>query len=1592
LKKILFSLTHTSPENPTIFFFFAFSLRFFFFFFFLKQPLKPLEANNGTSKAKVIKPKAVSTSKPKPKKSKTDDDDDDDDDNDRFAVDDNGEGASRADQYQKLSLYEQIMVRPDTYVGSIERTRERLFVFDAIQEKMVERDIEYVPGLFKIFDEILVNAADNYQRDSSMTAIKVDIDAVSGTVSVWNNGAGIPIERHKVENMMVPEMIFGNLLTSSNYNDAEKRVTGGRNGFGAKLTNIFSSRFECETADARRGKKYHQVWTKNMSECHPAKITELAAGKDYTKITFTPDLSRFGMTHMEADIVALMTKRVYDIAGCLSKVKVTLNGKSLAGIRSFLDYCNLYILEETHPKFYERVNERWEVCISISNGQPQQVSFVNAICTSKGGTHVQHVLDKLVKPLQAALAKKKAVKDADIKPHQIKQHIFVFVNCLIENPVFESQTKDTLTLQVRKFGSACDLSEAFVGKVLKSGLVDVIAQWAQFKQKKQWERQGGPKARGRVSGIAKLDDANDAGSSRSQECTLILTEGDSAKSLAQAGIAVVGADSMGCFPLRGKLLNVRDASIKQLMANEELNNLITILGLKKGETYTSTKGLRYGHLMIMADQDHDGSHIKGLIINMFHKLWPSLLKVDGFMQAFLTPIVKATRGREQRSFFSIPAYNEWKAANQAGRGWKIKYYKGLGTSTDDEAKEYFANIDKHQVDFRYGGAPDDEAIELAFAKQHADRRKEWMAAHDPEAYIDHRRERQLTYKTFVDKELVLFSVADCARSIPCVVDGLKAGQRKVLYVCLKRKLVDDFKVAQLAGAVANKAAYHHGEQSLQATIVNMAQHYVGAHNVNLLYPAGMFGTRRMGGKDAASARYIYTRLSSITRTLFREHDDAVLEYLDDDGYAVEPRWYVPIIPMILVNGADGIGTGWSTSIPNFNPLDCVKHVRHMLRLDGALGAADAAAAAAEPPLAPMTPWYKGFTGSIVHDASKHNYRVTGVFERLDDHTLLITELPLHAWTQPYKEWLEEGIVGGEKTPAWIKDYRENHTENTVRFEITCIEKLPATDAELIKKFKLTSTLSTGNMVAFDAKGRIKKYDTPAAILREFYELRIATYRKRKQHLTEQLEKEYVMLDNKVRFIRAVIKGELVVAQRKKADLIAQLRRDKYAPFPPESQKKTADDSDSDDDDNDVDASVRPRGGDDDGETGTDADFNYLLSMALWSLTAERVAKLEAQRDEKARDLEALVKQDIKMMWLAELDELELQFEEFVREQDERNEADKALRQQVAKKAGAKKRAAPRKPAAKSSKAKAYDDDDDDDDDGDDLDLDDLSDDFERKPKAVKSSVAAAVAPKKPPTTTVAKAAAVPTKQSTLTFGKLTTTASSAAAAEKPKPQLTYRRDSGTFEFGDNDILSLSDSEDDKPKKEPAAAAAKRPAVAATSVTSKTTISLYDDDDDDIDDNGDFAPKSKPATTTTTAAAAPKKKKLKKRDDDDDDDDADGDDDDEGAFVAKSAPSTKRRFASATAVTTPKKKAAVAKPKPKRVVNIDDDDDDDDDDSDAGAVPVAREARAPRRAAAAAAVKTVDLIDSDDDGEESPTAFDEDGDDDADGGDEFSLDD
>jgi DNA topoisomerase II len=971
-----------------------------------------------------------------------------------------------------------------------------MWVYNSENNSIEFRKVNYVPGLYKIFDEILVNAADNKQNDKTMDEIKVTVDRETGVISVLNNGKGIPIEVHSKEGMYIPEMIFGHLLSSSNYDDKQEKVTGGRNGYGAKLCNVFSTEFTIETADSKRKKKYKQTWTENMSKKGKAKITDYNTGKDYTKVVFHPDYSKFGMDGMDDDFEALVKRRIYDIAGTMKKVKVSLNGERIK-IKSFEDYMAMYTKaiqaeqvgdgSETKKDviIIDHPHERWEIGFAVSDGSFKQVSFVNSIATSSGGSHVKYVSDQIVNKLLDEL-KKKNKKGVALKNHQIQNHIFLFVNCQIVNPAFTSQTKEQLTTKPSQFGSKFQVSDNFLKKILKTEVMTNIMHFAEKKADQLLSKSDGSK-RARMNN-AKLTDANKAGTKDGWQCTLILTEGDSASGLALAGRAVLDPDRIGVFPLRGKLLNVRDASIAQISNNQEIQNIKKFMGLQHKKEYTDTKSLRYGHLMIMTDQDHDGSHIKGLLINFFEAQFPSLLKLTDFLSVFITPIVKVWKGEiknptKSKLFYTMPEYEAWRELPGNGT-WDHKYYKGLGTSDTADAELYFKDLDRHLKEFRPMVPEEAQMIDLAFSKKKADARKNWLRDFVPGTYLD-MAPRTITYDDFVNKELILFSIADNMRSIPSIVDGLKPSQRKVMYTAFRLNLKKDMKVVQLAGTVSGTTAYPYGETSLQQTIVGLAHNFVGSNNVNCLEPSGNFGSRRLGGADAASPRYIYTRLSPFARKLFHSADDALLTYNVDDGKTIEPVNYVPIMPLVLLNGADGIGTGWSTSIPNYKPEDIVDNLKRRMSADS------------KDVMEPMTPWFRGFKGTV-ENSEQDRWKFTGVIQQTGDNEVEITELPIRYWTQDFKDKLED-IIKAEKTPSFIKDYAEYNTPTDVHFIIKMDDKHMKVSVEkgLEETFKLSKTMATSNLVAFDSQGRIHKYDTVLDIMEEFYHIRLKTYEKRK---------------------------------------------------------------------------------------------------------------------------------------------------------------------------------------------------------------------------------------------------------------------------------------------------------------------------------------------------------------------------------------------------------------------------------------------------------------------------------------------------------------
>jgi DNA topoisomerase II len=956
-----------------------------------------------------------------------------------------------------------------------------------------------------------------------MSYMKVKIDREAGEITVENNGKGIPVEMHSKEKVYIPEMVFGHLLAGSNFDDDEKKTVGGRNGYGAKLCNVFSTEFTLECQDSANGKRYKQTWRDNMGRMDKAKITS-SKSSDFVRVTFKPDFHRFGMSEgITDDLESMLLRRVYDMAGTVRGVKVYLNDELLK--LDFKKYSELYAKAIARERGDEAGTEqpsatviledskghpRWEIAFAVSDGSFQQVSFVNSIATTQGGTHVNYIADKICTSLLKMVDKKK--KGHSLKLNHVRNYIFIFVNCLINNPAFTSQTKEQLTTKQSQFGSKCELTEQFLKKVGNTEAIENILHFADQKADKMLSKSDGNK-RSRISN-AKLVDANLAGTKHGWDCTLILTEGDSAKSLAVAGRAILDPDRYGVFPLRGKMLNVRDASIDQITKNQEIQNIKQFLGLKHKQHYTDAKGLRYGHLMIMADQDLDGSHIKGLLINFLQVQFPSLLQLPGFFREFITPIVKVWQGPnpkkplKSRWFFTQPEYEQWKEElGQGSKRWQAKYFKGLGTSSNEDAQLYFTRLEEHLKEFETMENDDKDLFDLAFSKKKADARKEWLGNFTPGTYLDHSA-KTISYNDFINRELILFSMGDNIRSIPSVLDGLKPGQRKVVYACIKKNLVRERKVVEVAGEVSQMTAYHHGETSLQQTIIGLAQNFVGSNNVNVLEPSGNFGSRLAGGSDSASARYIYTRLSPFAKKVFHPLDEPKLEYLNEEGKWIEPKVYAPVVPMVLVNGADGIGTGWATNIPNYHPQDIVRNLkRRMGRMDGD----------EEKPFETMMPWFRGWTGTPFL-AEPNRYQFDGIVsvDEKRPNEVIVTELPIRVWTDDFKAKLEE-VIRAEKAPSFIKDYKEFNSHQKVHFEVMMDEKAMKAAREttggLLEKFKLKKQITTTNLVAFDTRGMIRKYEKVEDILEEFYQFRLNMYTERKVSLISYIVCRISVLTN-----------------------------------------------------------------------------------------------------------------------------------------------------------------------------------------------------------------------------------------------------------------------------------------------------------------------------------------------------------------------------------------------------------------------------------------------------------------------------------------------
>jgi len=1008
--------------------------------------------------------------------------------------------------YKKLTQREHVLVRPGVYIGSVEMETSSEYVYR--DGGIVREEIAFIPALHKLYDEVLSNASDNYARGGGTKKIKIKLKP--GSISVWNDGESIPIDTTMMGGKTpVITSIFGQLLTGSNFDDSKERATAGVNGMGVKLCNIWSSKFTVTVING--GRRFKQTWSKNMSNCGKPRIADAKGEVDSVCVEFTPDFKRFNIEGFSESDMELMSKRALDLVLCFG-LDIRVNGRR--HFKKPLDY-----LKSMNKGIVTQSDATWTVAVMPNRDKEAglvQLSFVNGVHTRDGGTHVNHVVSKISKLLSTALSSKLKLRPT---PKLIKDNLTVVVACRVDKPLFSSQSKTQLVSKSSKFKTWLG-SEKFRKALLKSSIYSELVDIFSNKMDNDMARQDGKKtSRCRVP---KLIDAKFAGTTKSEDCVLVLAEGDSALSMLLKGVTANGLQkTIGLFPLRGKLLNCSGVSKSKLLANAEIQNLKTIIGLSNGKTYSNTKGLRYGRVIVAADADEDGQHILGLVLTMFRSLYPNLVQM-GYVKTFTTPLLMARKGSKLLEFFTVSDFKQWKCKTTNWNSYAVKFYKGLGSSTNADAKRYFKNL-KHYVRVLKDPKAGLGSLAMVFSK-HSDA----LAAR--KVYVSKPRHSGFdkdTLEGFVRGPLHKYARSSLIRAIPSI-DGFKESTRKIMWTCLKKGLYGEkknIKVSELAGLVSKFAKYHHGETSLQGAIVTLARRYTTVNNQPLLVDSGQFGSYISGGADSASARYLFTYLEDICQYMFNQSDFNVLPRTLVDGEQAEPKLLAPLLPIAPLNGTAGIATGFSTNIYPHSAKDLIAATLCILKGKS---------------VPTIIPSFRDWKGAIsCHDGG---FISRGTCTKLSKVQIRVHSLPIGVCPNAFEKTLSK-----LKDKHKIKTFDVQHFENGPQFLISF------TDAECCRELQdklLVRGHSTNNMHLLNKMGELKRYSNIRDILEEYVEFKLQITRMRLRFEIETLRTTLLSVQAIQTFIELFLNGDIEFKGKSDQELNNTLHRYSLRPHAP----------------------------------------------------------------------------------------------------------------------------------------------------------------------------------------------------------------------------------------------------------------------------------------------------------------------------------------------------------------------------------------------------------------------------------------------------------
>lgn len=1074
----------------------------------------------------------------------------------------------KAEGYKEYELRTHIYNISDSYVGSTEKLtrKERIVDFSSTNWKFDNVEIDIPPAVIKCFMEIMTNASDNAIKSANegVNPGTIKVKVTDEKVVIQNSGIVIPVVKRgtKKGEMYVPELIFGNLLTSSNYEGP--RTGGGRNGYGAKLVNIFSKRFLVEICDTTNKKLYKQEWTNNMKNRGDPVVKSSRSSKPFVRITYELDFARFDMERFSRNDIGLFARYCADISYTCG-VKVSYNGKSISikNTDAFASKlfpnnnnkisfsCSGSVRRKIPANIGSMSKEEYnkftaEVCI-VDSQNSRSYSYTNGMENNDGGIHHDAVLHSFSECVRKKINSSPIAKkfSSKITKRDIRGKVSIIVSVNVIDPTFEGQMKSKLNSPNMNIQMPKDL----LSKIDNWKFTKMMYKILGVKSDSLSQKTDGKKTK--YVKVNSAEDANEAGGRNSHRCSLYIVEGLSATGYITHGLEHGDRNFVGIYPMRGKPLNATKASEVSYAENRVVKEIKEMLGLREGLDYTIEKNyrtLRYGKVIIAADADVDGTHIASLVVNIFNERYKSLIK-RGFLLDLRTPIIKAYKGNKSKEFYSEEQFRKWDGTSES-KGYRHKYHKGLGGFKPSEAKAHFKN--PKMPEFVHDKNAD-KSLKLAFCPSMARERRNWIQTKIGKVIPI--GEKKIEISDYIDMELISYSSRSVKRSIPVLMDGLKDVQRRILQGSMlywktnTRSAISNCKpieVYRLAAIIAESTKYLHGPASLENSIVEMANKYPGSNNMGMFEQEGLFGTRngtiKGCGKDASKTRYCMVRPKPWWAYIYRSEDIPLLEIRVEDGKETCPKYFLPIIPMVLVNGAKGIATGWSTYIPCHNPLDICKWIKDKIKGKETKD---------------VFPWFSGFTGDVqiinrrnpkpnievddvsaeendeekevetlhkedgsvsyepislkdIDPSSKLALRTVGKFS-VDDDKVTVSEIPIGVGIHNYGIWLKH-LCTEEKS---IKSYKNLSTANVPKFEIKGM-KNPS-----LRKLKLYKSYGLGIMNCLDNDENPKLFKTSNDILEEFYKIRLPLYSKRRDMILSNMENELDLIDNRIKFINLV---------------------------------------------------------------------------------------------------------------------------------------------------------------------------------------------------------------------------------------------------------------------------------------------------------------------------------------------------------------------------------------------------------------------------------------------------------------------------------------